>query len=88
MFKKMFSYIGTAANGTWKFFKGKKRYITIGAALLSKIIPNHTAVGASANFISDNLESINIGLEVIAGLFGTAAVIETATEKLPGGLKK
>jgi hypothetical protein len=88
MFKKVLSAIGDASNATWKFFKGKKRYIALSAALLSKIIPQHTAVGASANFINDNLETINIGLEVIAGLFGGAAVVETVMQKLPSGLSE
>ena len=88
MFEKLIANIGTAANGTWKFFKGKKRYIALAASLLSKITPDHTAVGSGANFITNNLESINIGLEVIAGLFAGAVIIEKTADKLPSGLKK
>ena len=86
MFKKLLSGIGSAAQSSWAFFKGKKRYITIAAGLLSKVLPEHTAVGQGANFITANIENINIVLEVVAGLFGSAVVVEAVVDNLPSGL--
>jgi hypothetical protein len=74
----------------WEFLKGKKRFIAIGAGLLARLIPKHTAVGAGADFISNNLENISIGFDCIAGLFGITAVAEKGIDKYKDikGLRK
>jgi len=89
--KNIASKIGNTANKAWRFLSGKKRLIAIGCGLISQIIPEHTAIGGGADWIRNNLDYINIGLEVTAGLFGTTAIIEHGIKtykekKLPSGL--
>jgi len=86
--KKVANTIGVGITSAWKFFQGKKRWIAMGAGLLARAIPSHTAVGQGASWLSDNLEYVSIGLDVTAGLFGTAAVAEVLKDKLPSGLSK
>ena len=88
--KNIANKIGDAASVTWKFLSGKKRLIAIGCGLLSQIIPEHTAIGGGADWLTKNIEYLTLGLEVTAGLFGTTAVIEHGVKqyknKLPSGL--
>ncbi len=74
----------------WEWFKGKKRLIAIGAGLLAQVVPKHTAMGQGADFLSHNLDNIQIGLDVVAGLFGITAVTEHAYDKYKNikGLRK
>jgi len=88
MFKKILDGIGVGFSESWKFLSGKKRWITLGLLTLSKMVPEHTAVGVGTDFITANLDTIQIILEVGAGLFGVVAVGEVIKDKLPSGLRK
>lgn len=46
------------------------------------IIPAHTVVGQSASWLQNNLDYVNIGLEVSAGLFGGLALAEHGAKNL------
>lgn len=83
--KKIFTAIGTGVKKTWQFFTGKKRLIAIACGLVSQVIPKHTAVGQTANWLQNNLDYVNIGLEVIAGLFGATALFEHGTKSVKKG---
>lgn len=88
-FSKITNSIGGFAQSAGVFLKGYKRYIGWGLLAISHVVPEYTAVGKSVRFINDNLVSIQVGLDVMSGLFiAKAAREDYVSKKLPSGLSE